>query len=158
VDLGSAEALALERVGNGRKFARRRRFRRVAAGQVQLAFDTITALLPLIEAGRVKPLAAATPERSALAPDIPTVSESGCPRVVGGTWFGVMAPRDTPPAAMEKTSAVIQESLASPEMEEQFIKRGFVPTPCDATALAGHIQSESARWKGVADTIGLQLD
>ncbi len=130
----------------------------LVGGQVQLTFDTITALLPLIESGRVTPLAIATPERSSLVPDIPTVSESGFPGFVGGTWFGIMAPKDTPAAVIEKASAAIQESLSSPEMTEQFLQRGFVPAPADADALAAHIQSEGTRWKGVAEKIGLQLD
>lgn len=130
----------------------------LVGGQVQLTFDTITALMPLIESKRVKPLAIATAERSALVPEIPTVVESGFPNFVGGTWFGIMAPRDTPPAVIEKAAAAIQESLASPELKEQFVNRGFVPTPRNAEALAAHIKAESDRWKGVADKIGLQLD
>jgi len=130
----------------------------LVGGQVQMTFDTITALMPLIEAGRVKPLAIATAERSALVPNLPTVAESGFPGFTGGTWFGVMAPRGTPPEVVEKLSFAIRDSLNSPEIAEQLSQRGFIPTPRDPAGLTEQIQKESARWKAVQEKIDLQLD
>lgn len=130
----------------------------LVGGQVQMTFDTITALMPLIEAGRVKPLAIATAERSALVPNLPTVAESGFPGFTGGTWFGVMAPRGTPPEVVEKLSLAIRDSLNSPEIAEQLSQRGFIPTPRDPAGLTEQIQKESARWKAVQEKIDLQLD
>jgi len=79
----------------------------VAGGHVDLLLDSMVSLLPMAKAGKVKPIAVTSAQRSGLAPEIPTFKESGLPEFVYGSWYGVWAPRDTPPARIAALNAAI---------------------------------------------------
>lgn len=79
----------------------------VAGGHVDLLLDSMISLLPMAKSGKVKPIAVTSAQRSALAPDVPTFKESGLPEFVYGSWYGVWAPRDTPPARIAALNAAI---------------------------------------------------
>jgi tripartite-type tricarboxylate transporter receptor subunit TctC len=125
-------------------------------GQVQVTFDTVTAVLPLIQSGKVKALAIATPQRSALMPDVPTVAESGLPGFTGGTWFSLMAPQGTPAAVVQPLSKALIASLNDPGIHKDLVDRGIVPDPQPARFVAKFLASESAKWQQLATKIGLQ--
>jgi tripartite-type tricarboxylate transporter receptor subunit TctC len=69
----------------------------VAGGHTDLLLDSMISLLPMVKGGKVRPIAITSAKRSALAPDVPTVAESGLPNFAYASWYGVWAPRDTPP-------------------------------------------------------------
>jgi tripartite-type tricarboxylate transporter receptor subunit TctC len=79
----------------------------VAGGHVDMLLDSMISLLPMAKSGKVKPIAVTSAQRSALAPDVPTFKESGLPEFVYGSWYGVWAPRDTPPARIAALNAAI---------------------------------------------------
>ena len=125
-------------------------------GQVQYTFDTITAVLPQVKGGRLKAIAVATAQRSALVPDVPTLSESGLPGFTGGTWFGVLAPVGTPAAVVDRLSRELAAILRSEAMKKEFESRGIEPVGDTPQEFGRYIASESERWTALAAKIGLR--
>jgi tripartite-type tricarboxylate transporter receptor subunit TctC len=128
----------------------------LVGGQVQMMFGPAVNTLPLAHAGKLRALAVTSSKRSALAPDLPTVAESGLPGfdVVG--WYGLAAPAATPKPAIAKLNADANRALKSPELIEQFRLQGYEPvggTPEEATAW---IKSEVMRWTTVIREAGIE--
>jgi tripartite-type tricarboxylate transporter receptor subunit TctC len=125
------------------------------AGQVQYTFDTPAATLKQVQAGNLKAIAVATPERLANAPSVPTMSEAGLPGFVGGTWFGLLAPARTPKAIIDKLHDAAVASLNSPELRKAFEERDIIPGGDTPEAFGRFIQSEVAKWRALATKIGI---
>jgi tripartite-type tricarboxylate transporter receptor subunit TctC len=127
----------------------------LVGGQVQMMFGPAVNTLPLAQAGNLRALAVTSAKRSALAPDLPTVAESGLPGfdVVG--WYGLAAPSGTPKPAIARLNAEANDVLKSADLIEQFRLQGYEPvggTPEEATAW---IKSEVARWTEVIRAAGI---
>jgi tripartite-type tricarboxylate transporter receptor subunit TctC len=121
----------------------------LVGGQVQMMFGPAVNTLPLAQAGNLRALAVTSAKRSALAPDLPTVAETGLPGfdVVG--WYGLAAPAATPKPAIARLNAAANNVLKSPDLIEQFRLQGYEPTggtPEEATAW---IKAEVTRWTEV---------
>jgi len=125
-------------------------------GQVNYMFDTVTALLPHVRSGRLKPIAIATPSRSPLVPEVPTMSEAGLPGFTGGTWFGVLAPAGTPAAVVAKLHAEIAGIVRSPEVRQTFEQRGIEAVGNSPAEFSSFISGEIAKWQKLADRIGIK--
>jgi tripartite-type tricarboxylate transporter receptor subunit TctC len=128
----------------------------LVGGQVQYTFDTITATLPQVRAGRLKAIAVATPKRSPLVPDTPTLSESGLPGFTGGTWFGLLAPKGTPAPIVDRLHRELSAILRSEPMKGEFEKRGIEPVGNTPQEFSAFIRSESERWRQLATRINLK--
>jgi len=127
-------------------------------GQVQVTFDTVTAVFPLIQSGKIKALAIATAERSPLAPDLPTVAESGVPGYTAGTWFGLLAPAGTPPEVVQRLSSATRAILESDDIRQQFASRGIQPSPGTPDAFRTFLAGEVAKWQDAAQKIGIKAN
>ena len=125
-------------------------------GQVQYTFDTITATLPHVRSGGLKAIAVALGERSALVPDVPTLSESGLPGFTAGTWFGMMAPKGTPPAIIDELHREVVAVLRSDAMRKEFAAKGIETGGNTPQEFAKFIGDESARWTELAARIDLK--
>ncbi|HLH96136.1 MAG TPA: tripartite tricarboxylate transporter substrate binding protein [Xanthobacteraceae bacterium] len=128
----------------------------LVAGQVQMMFGPAVNTLPLAQAGKLRALAVTSGKRSALAPDLPTIAESGIPGfdVVG--WYGLAAPVATPAAAIAKLNAAANSALKQPQLIEEFRVQGYEPvggTPEEATQW---IKAEVARWTKVIRDAGIE--
>jgi len=126
------------------------------SGQVQMMFGPVVNTLPLALAGKLRALAVTSSKRSALAPDLPTVAESGLPgfEVVG--WYGLAVPARTAKAAIARLNAETNKVLKSADVIEQFRVQGYEPmggSPEEATAW---IKSEVARWTKVIREAGIE--
>jgi tripartite-type tricarboxylate transporter receptor subunit TctC len=93
-------------------------------GQVQLMFNTILQSLPFIKSGKLKALAIGSLKRSAAAPDIPTIDESGVPGYDFTNWFGVLAPAGTPRLLVSKLQGEIARHLVGPELRKRLAAEG----------------------------------
>jgi tripartite-type tricarboxylate transporter receptor subunit TctC len=102
--------------------------------------------LPLAGAGKVRALAVTSPQRSPVAPDLPTLSESGLPGFEAMSWFGLLAPAGTPPAVLQRLEAETQKALAGPAMKERLASMGVLPGAPTAAAFAQAIQNDIRRW------------
>ncbi|SDS49782.1 Bug family tripartite tricarboxylate transporter substrate binding protein [Bradyrhizobium canariense] len=125
------------------------------AGQVQVTFDAITAVLPLLEAGQIKALAVATPQRLKALPTVPTLSESGLPGFTGGTWFALMAPADTPTAIVAELSKLTTDVLASADFQKALDAQGIVTEDQRPEAFNQFLSGEIDKWHKVVKQIGL---
>ena len=127
-------------------------------GQVNYMFDTVTAVLPHVRSGKLTPIAIATPARSALVPDVPTMSEAGLPGFTGGTWFGVLAPAGTPAAVVSKLHAEISAIVRSPEVRQTFEQRGIEAVGNTPPEFSAFIDREIGKWQTLADRIGIKAE
>ena len=125
-------------------------------GQVQMTFDTVPVVLPQVRAGKLKALAVATPKRSPLAADVPTMDEAGIAGFSGGTWFGVLAPARTPPAIVDRLNREISTILRAPDVVQTFTDRGIEPVGNSAAEFRAFIEAESRRWLKVAQDAGVK--
>jgi len=125
-------------------------------GQVQMTFDAVPVVLPQVKAGKLKALAVATIKRSPLAPNVPTMDESGVPGFTGGTWFGVLAPARTPRPVVDKLSREISAVLRAPEVAQTFNDRGIEPVGNTPAEFRAFIESETKRWLKVAQDAGVK--
>ncbi len=125
------------------------------AGQIQVTFDTITAVLPLIQSGQIKALAVATPERLKMLPGVPTMAESGMPGFTAGTWFALMAPAGTPPTVVSQLSKTTSEVLASAYLQKAFETQGVVTENRNQEAFNQFLTGEIDKWHKVIEQIGL---
>jgi tripartite-type tricarboxylate transporter receptor subunit TctC len=125
-------------------------------GQVQMTFDAVPVVLPQVRAGKLKALAVATPKRSPLAPDIPTMDEAGVPGFVGGTWWGVLAPARTPAAVVDRLAKEIAAIVRAPDVTQTFNERGFEPVGNTPAEFRAYIESETRRWVKMAQDAGIK--
>lgn len=121
----------------------------LVGGQVQVSFDTVTAVLPLVQGGKLKALAVTTAERSAMAPNVPTLDESGIKGFIAGTWFGLLAPSGTSDEITGKLSKTIAEVLNDPSLSKQFADRGITPAATTPDEFKTFIRSEISKWKNL---------
>jgi tripartite-type tricarboxylate transporter receptor subunit TctC len=128
----------------------------IMGGQVQVTLDAVTAVLPLIQAGQVKPLAVATPQRLKSLPAVPTFAESGLPGFTGGTWFALMAPSGTPPSIVAALSTATTALLSSPGFQKILEDQGVVVQPEAGEAFRQYLSSEIDKWRKLAPQIGLE--
>lgn len=128
------------------------------AGRTQFTIDGLVTLYPLIEAGKLRPLAVARAERWPALPNVPTLVESGFPDFVIDAWTGVAAPAGTPRAIIAKLNGVINDSLKTPEARALFAKFSAVAklgTPGDfKTFLAEQMQ----KWAAIVKIANARID
>ena len=128
------------------------------AGQVSLMFNSMPSVLPQVRNGKLKGIAVGSARRSAAAPDIPTVAESGLPGFDYVTWYGLYAPAATPKAIIRKLNAEIVRMLADPELAQRLAVQGADPQSSTPEGLARYMREEHARWKKVITTAGIRVD
>jgi tripartite-type tricarboxylate transporter receptor subunit TctC len=130
----------------------------VLGGQVEMTFEGITILLPLIREGRLRALAVTSRTRTPLAPDLPTMIEAGVPDYEVTTFNGVAAPAGTPPWIVARLNVAINEGLVVPEMQETLAKLGAVATPGSASDFRVFIAAQGRKWSAVAKAANIRID
>ena len=130
----------------------------VLAGQVQALFSLALAATPQIKAGKVRALAITSGKRSAVAPELPTVAESGFPgyEVIG--WFGWLAPAKTPREIVARLNAEIVKSLNAPDVRERLLSQSSEPVGNSPQAFGAFMKSERDKWAGVINRAGIRMD
>ena len=128
----------------------------VMSGQISYQIDSIVWSLPQVRAGKIKALAITTARRSPLAPDLPTVAESGYPGFEAVTWLGLFAPAGTPAPVVDKLSTELRRTLESKEMKETIAKLGAEAAASTPQELARLVQEETPKWGEVIRRVGLK--
>jgi tripartite-type tricarboxylate transporter receptor subunit TctC len=128
----------------------------VVAGRVAIMFDAAPSLLPFITSEKLRPLAAASPERHPLLPDIPTFAELGYGGMDIALWYGIAAPAGTPPAIVTRLNSELGRILAMPDIRESFAKQGTDPAGGTPEAFDAFMRAESARWREVVIKAGIK--
>ena len=128
------------------------------SGEVQLMFGTVVALVPHIQAGKLRPLAVTSRQRSALLPEVPTLAESGLPDYEAGSWYGIMAPAGTPREIIERLHGAIVKALAQPEVAKRLAAEGAVGIGSTPEEFAAHLKRELARVGKVVRAAGIRAE
>lgn len=131
------------------------------AGQVQLLFTGIPALLPHIRSGRMRALAVSSPRRLALLPDVPTVAETGVPGTAGfeaDQWYGLVAPAGTPAEVVSLLNQHANKALSSEEVKARLAAEGAEATPVTPKAFEELIAREIPRWAGVVQRARISVE
>ena len=130
----------------------------IAAGEVPIGVVAASSAISFIKAGRVKAIAVTTARRIALAPDCPTVAESGVPGFEASNWAAMVAPAGTPSAVIAKVNADTNRVLKMPEVHERLAAVGSIVLGSSPEELAALIRTESERYGKLAKQINLNLD
>ncbi len=132
----------------------------VLGGQIELFTDTLGASLADHRAGKLRILAVASSQRSAQAPDVPTVDEAlGTRGFEAVLWNVVAAPAGTPAAVLEALSAATAKALADPALQESLARFAIEPqTGSNPQAAAAYVRAEMGRWKPVVDAVGVRIE
>jgi tripartite-type tricarboxylate transporter receptor subunit TctC len=131
------------------------------AGQVQVLFTGVPALLPQIRAGKLRALAVSSPKRLAVLPDVPTVAESGIPGTKdfeADQWYGLVAPAGTPPEIVALLNQHVNRALSNEEVRKRLAGEGAEPTPVSPQAFGELIRREIPRWERVVKAAHIRLD
>lgn len=118
----------------------------VLGGSVPLMFSNLPATMPFIKNGKLVALGVTEATRSAAAPDIPTLAEQGIQGVTVTSWYGLLAPKGTPPAVVEQLAKDAAEMLAQPDVRERLKAQGMTDAAMKPAAFAAHIRDETAVW------------
>jgi len=130
----------------------------LVGGNVSTSFASMTSSLQFIKAGRLRPLAVSSKERSVLLPDVPTMEQAGVPNIVVRDWQGILAPRATPKVVVDRLAGDMQKVLRDPANRERFLSMGLeiiASTPVDFRA---EIASEVKRWAKVAKDADIKAE
>jgi tripartite-type tricarboxylate transporter receptor subunit TctC len=130
----------------------------VMAGETQLAIADIATIQSQMKSGRIKILGVLSKERSSLAPEIPTLSESGVPGYESNGWFAILAPAQTPPPIVAKLNAEITTVLKQADVLEKFAQAGLEPLTSSPEQLSQYMKSESNKWSAVIKLSGAKVD
>jgi tripartite-type tricarboxylate transporter receptor subunit TctC len=130
----------------------------VVGGQVSMTFDNITTALPLAKAGKLRALAVTTTKRSAAAPDVPTLAESGLPGFEVGSWQGVFAPAGTPSEIVRRLNAEIVKIINTPEVREKLVALGADPVGDTSEQFTAYVKTEVVKWSEVVEKSGAKVD
>jgi tripartite-type tricarboxylate transporter receptor subunit TctC len=131
------------------------------AGNVDLMFDNLPSALPHIKSGRLKALAVTSGSRSAVLPDVPTVSEAGgalLRNYEASSWFGLLAPAGTPVDVVNRLQAETAKALATPALKERLLAQGAIPSGITSAEFARFIDAETRKWAQVVKASGAKVD
>ncbi|MBS3998123.1 MAG: tripartite tricarboxylate transporter substrate binding protein [Hydrogenophaga sp.] len=127
------------------------------SGQVDYNFDNLATAAPNIRSGKLKALAVTTAQRSAVMPEVPTVAET-LPGFEIDTWWGLIAPAGTPPAAVNRLNAAFSEALRSPDVKARFANLMAEPAPSAPAEFDAFLQRERAKYERVVKLSGAKVD
>ena len=119
----------------------------VISGQVDMSFPNLPSAVPQVKAGNLRGLGITSAKRSAAAPDIPTIAESGLPGYDMATWYGLVAPANLPVGIRNRLNKELQSILADPKFKDKLIAQGADPMPGSPEQFSTFIKSEMEKWR-----------
>jgi tripartite-type tricarboxylate transporter receptor subunit TctC len=126
------------------------------AGNVTMMFDQMYSAMPSIKADKLRPIAITSKKRSPLLPNVPTFAEAGYPKVEVLNWQGLIAPKGTPKAIIDKLNAAANEALKDPQLRELMLSQGNEIGGGSPAEFAALIKSESIKWSAVVKTANIK--
>ncbi|HSF22348.1 MAG TPA: tripartite tricarboxylate transporter substrate binding protein [Burkholderiales bacterium] len=125
------------------------------SGQVQFYAPNLFLSLPYVRAGKLHSLGVTTAQRSPIAPDLPTIAESGLPGYEVSTWFGIFVPSATPRAAVSQLNQALATIVKSPQMQERLAKDGLTPVASTPEEFAREVARDTEKYGKVIRTLGI---
>ena len=130
----------------------------VIGGEVQMAIESPPPIVPQVKAGKLRALGAASPKRSPLLPDVPTVSEAGLPGFQAGSWYGFLAPAGTPKPVIDKINAEMVKAIHGQELKDRFAAVGAESVGDSPSEFAAFIRAELKKWEKVVRATGVKAE
>lgn len=127
----------------------------VAAGHLQVAFDTLSTLKPHLDSGRVRPIAVLAPHRLGALPNVPTMQESGIKGLEVSGWYGFVAPAGTPAPIRERLRAAVSTALNSPELRTKYDQLAMTTASGAPEEFRALIKSEMERWTPIIRSLNI---
>jgi tripartite-type tricarboxylate transporter receptor subunit TctC len=128
----------------------------IISGQIEMMFDSVPSMAPMIQAGRVKALGTTGKVRAAILPDVPTLSEAGVPGYEATIWIGLMAPAGTPQPIVTRLNSEINKILARADVRQQWEKQGATAMAMSPEEFGAYVQSEIDKWAKVIKANGIK--
>lgn len=128
------------------------------AGQVDATFTSTASGMPLVNGGRLRALAIASPVPSKDYPQIPTFSQLGIEGVQALNWWGIIGPAGMDPAVVQRVLKAVRNVVAEPAMQERFSALGITPSIRPTTEFASLMKSDLAQWRGVVTEAKIKVD
>ena len=130
----------------------------VIGGQVDLMFDAVTTMSEQVRAGKVKALATTGKARSEVMPDVPTLNEAGVPGYEATIWLGLMAPKGTPKAVVDRLNEAVSRIASLPDVKQAWAKQGAVPLVMSPEVFDKYARDDVAKWAKVIQSAGIKMD
>jgi tripartite-type tricarboxylate transporter receptor subunit TctC len=130
----------------------------LVAGRTQMMIDIIVSALPLVQSGKLRALAVTTARRYPALPEVPTMIEAGLPGFTVEQWYGIFAPAGTPPAVLARIQGDLARAMQSPELRENFSKRGAEAAFVEGARFADTVKKDYAQWAEIARITGAKAD
>ncbi|HEX9673995.1 MAG TPA: tripartite tricarboxylate transporter substrate binding protein, partial [Burkholderiales bacterium] len=128
----------------------------LVGGRIDLSFATIISSQAHVRSGRLRALAVTPGKRAPALPDTPTLAEAGVPGVVVVNWYGLIAPKGTPKAALDRVAAETIKAVRAPELQKRLVADGSEGVGTRPADFASHIRAESAQWRRVIKQAGIR--
>jgi tripartite-type tricarboxylate transporter receptor subunit TctC len=130
----------------------------LVAGRTQMMIDIIVSALPLIQGGKLRALAVTTAKRYPALPEVPTMIEAGLPGFTAEQWYAIFAPAGTPPAILARIQSDLARAMQSPELRDNFSKRGAEVFFVEGARFAETVKKDYAQWAEIARLTGARAD
>lgn len=130
----------------------------VLGGQVDMMFDAVPTMTDFIRSGKVKAIATTGKARSAVLPDVPTVAEAGVPGYEAVIWLGLMAPKNTPPAIVNRLNAEMTKIVSDPDVIQSWAKQGATAMKMTPAEFAKYMNEDIAKWAHIVKISGAKAD
>ena len=129
----------------------------ILSGQIQMLFDSVPTMAPMIKAGKVRALGTSGDKRSPILPDVPTIAEAGVPGFQATLWVGFMAPADTPRPIVDKLNAEITKIVSRPDIKAAWEKQGADPVTMTQPQFKAFMEAQIAKWADVIKANNIKL-
>ena len=126
----------------------------VLGGQVDMMFDAVTTMTEHVKAGKVKAMGTTGAARSSVMPDVPTLAEAGVPKYEATIWLGLMAPKATPPAIVERLNAEVSRIVGAPETAKAWTAQGAQPMVMNVAEFTRYVQADITKWANIVKISG----
>jgi tripartite-type tricarboxylate transporter receptor subunit TctC len=130
----------------------------VLGGQVEMMFDAVTVMNEHVKAGKVRALATSGKVRSAVMPDVPTLTEAGVPGYEAVIWLGLMAPKKTPPAIVNRLNAEVTKIVSRSDTKAEWAKQGATAMQMSPDAFGKFLADDIVKWERVVKVSGARVD
>ncbi|ARP81918.1 hypothetical protein CAL12_14575 [Bordetella genomosp. 8] len=127
-------------------------------GQINLRFDQLSTSMPLVKTGKIRALGVTTKARSSVAPDLPTVAESGLPNFEASTSTGILCPAGTPAAVIEKLNGALVKTLQGADVKKNLLSLGADVSPGTPQDFENTLTDELAKWTKVVKDANIKVD
>ncbi len=130
----------------------------LVAGQIQMVFSDMVPAMPQIKAGKLRPIAVTSIQRSAALPDVPTMIEAGIPGFDSGVWWSIVAPKGTPPEMINRINAELAKVMQMPDVRETYAKLGVTTQHSTPARVIETIRAESPVMARILKAAGVEAE